>query len=250
VSRRVKKGPLALIADVHGNAVALEVVLDDIAAGGIEEIVCLGDVASMGPHPADVVRRVRELGCPVVMGNADAFLLDPKPTSDDETMRKVEDIDVWCAEQLSSTELDFIRSFEATVEVDAGRGRTLLCYHGSPRSFDDVIAPTTPESELDELLGDIWAGLFAGGHTHFQMFRRHRDSAVLNPGSVGMAYDRNLPVEDALMAPWAEYAVIERDEPLSVSLKRVSYDKNLVADAVEHSGMPHSDWWAAEWRAV
>lgn len=239
---------LALIADVHGNRIALEAVLRDIEASGVQNVVCLGDVAAMGPQPAEALRALRELDCSVVMGNADAFMLDPTPTSEDEDLRKMEDIDAWCAAQLSPEDLDYIRTFEPTVRVDLDEGRTLLCYHGSPRSFDEIIGPTTPEGELDEIVADAPADIFAGGHTHFQMYRRHRHAIVVNPGSVGMSYDRTLPLDDVGFASWAEYALVDRGS-LSITLRRVAYDKQLVAAAIERSGMPHSAWLAAEWRA-
>ncbi|MDQ4027700.1 MAG: metallophosphoesterase family protein [Actinomycetota bacterium] len=238
---------LAVIADIHGNPIALEAVVHDMEANGVRDVVCLGDVAAMGPQPAESLRALRELRCSVVMGNADAFMLDPAATSEDEDMRRIEDIDAWCAAQLSREDLDFIRTFEPTVTVDLVGGRTLLCYHGSPRSFDEIIGPTTTDGELDEMMADARADIFAGGHTHFQMYRRHRHAIVLNPGSVGMSYHRTLPFDDVGLAPWAEYAVVDRDS-LSITLRRVAYDKQLVADAIERSGMPHSAWLAAEWR--
>jgi Calcineurin-like phosphoesterase superfamily domain len=63
---------VALISDVHGNAVALQAVLDDLAGRRIAELVCLADVAAGGPQPREALSRLRALGCPVVMGNADA----------------------------------------------------------------------------------------------------------------------------------------------------------------------------------
>jgi predicted phosphodiesterase len=245
---RSVQSPLALIADIHGNRIALEAVLRDIEASGVQDVVCLGDVAAMGPQPGEALRTLRELGCSVVMGNADAFMLEPTSTSEDEDMRKIEEIDAWCAAQLSRDDLDFIRSFQPTVRVDLNGGRTLLCYHGSPRSFDEIIAPTTPDGELDEMVAGAPADVFAGGHTHFQMYRRHRNATVVNPGSVGMSYSRTLPLNDVGLASWAEYAVVDRGS-LSISLRRVHYDKQAVADAIERSGMPHAAWFAAEWRA-
>ena len=244
---RSVQSPLALIADIHGNRIALEAVLRDIESSGVQDVVCLGDVAAMGPQPAEALRALRELACSVVMGNADAFMLDPTSTSEDEDMRKIEDIDAWCAAQLSREDLDFIRSFQPTVRVELDGGRTLLCYHGSPRSFDEIIGPTTPDGELEAMMADAPADVFAGGHTHFQMYRRHRNAIVVNPGSIGMSYYRTVPLDDVGLASWAEYAVVDRAS-LSITLRRVPYDKTLVADAIERSGMPHSEWLAAEWR--
>src|SRR5262249_39977038 len=65
----------AIISDIHGNLPALEAVLAEIAAERVERIVCLGDVATLGPQPHEVIARLRGLGCPVVMGNTDADLL-------------------------------------------------------------------------------------------------------------------------------------------------------------------------------
>ncbi|HEX5442031.1 MAG TPA: metallophosphoesterase family protein, partial [Ktedonobacterales bacterium] len=70
---------IAIIADIHGNLPALEAVLAAVAAEGVERIVCLGDVATLGPQPREVIARLRTLGCPVVMGNTDAILLAPQP---------------------------------------------------------------------------------------------------------------------------------------------------------------------------
>jgi hypothetical protein len=52
-----------------------------------DQIVCLGDMIQGGPQPAEVVARLRTLDCPVVMGNADAWLLtglatDAEPTTE------------------------------------------------------------------------------------------------------------------------------------------------------------------------
>lgn len=68
---------LALISDIHGNKVALEAVLKTISTRHITQVVCLGDVASTGPQPCEVIKRLREVGCPIVMGNMDAWLLQP-----------------------------------------------------------------------------------------------------------------------------------------------------------------------------
>src|ERR671929_1548429 len=66
---------VALIADVHGNAVGLDSVLAELERERVDEIVSLGDVAQGGAQPAEVVERLRTLGCRCVFGNSDEFLL-------------------------------------------------------------------------------------------------------------------------------------------------------------------------------
>ncbi|HEU5440176.1 MAG TPA: metallophosphoesterase family protein [Ktedonobacterales bacterium] len=240
----------AIIADMHGNLVALDAVLAEIRAEGVEQVVCLGDVAATGPQPAQVLARLRELGCPQVMGNADAFLLEPTVTADaQDQQRKIEEIDVWCAGQLSEEDRAFLAGFKPTVSVPLGEGTTLLAYHGSPRSYVEVITAETPDATLAEMFAGHQAQVFAGGHTHVQMLRRHRDTLVVNPGSVGLPMDAVPPAEGIMNAVWAEYAVVTVEGGrLEVSLRRTPFDGGALLRAADESGMPHATWWKADWR--
>jgi predicted phosphodiesterase len=70
---------IALISDIHGNEVALEAVLKDIKKAGVDQIACLGDVVALGPLPVAVLQMIQDLDCPCVLGNHDAFMIDPPP---------------------------------------------------------------------------------------------------------------------------------------------------------------------------
>lgn len=145
---------IALIADIHGNLSAFDAVLEAIEAEHLDQIVCLGDVAATGPQPREVIDRLRSLACPVVMGNADAELLSPAApddsTSDD--MRRFLDMSAWAAAQLDEADRAFLASFQATVTIDLGEAGRLLCCHGSPRSYDDIIRANTPDEDLEPML--------------------------------------------------------------------------------------------------
>ena len=122
---------IAIIADIHGNMAGLGAVLKDIEEVGAEQIVCLGDVASFGPQPREALASVKALGCPVVMGNADASLLKPREreevTGDDAQL--IFDIERWCAEQMREDDLAFVRTFEPTLRLEVD-GLSRLCFHG------------------------------------------------------------------------------------------------------------------------
>ena len=239
---------VAIIADIHANLVALDAALADIEALRPDRLVCLGDVAATGPQPRPVVERLRGLGCPVVMGNADAWLLDPPAkVSADQDMRRFEEIDRWCAAQLAPADLDYLRTFAPTVELPLGDGAVLLCFHGSPRSYDDIIVATTPDDELARMLDGRRATILAGGHTHAQMLRRHQQMIVLNPGSVGLPFESS-GAGGGRNPPWAEYALVEYVRGrLGVELRRVPLDAGAVVRAALDSGMPHAVWWSQDW---
>ncbi len=241
---------LALIADIHGNLAAFDAVLDALRAEPADQIVCLGDVAATGPQPREVLRQLHGLGCPVVMGNADAELLDvPPPAPEtDKDARRITDIDHWCAAQLDDADRAFLASFQPTVEISLGEGRSLLCCHGSPRGYNDVIVATTPDEVLDQMIGGHDATIIAGGHTHIRMLRAHREREIVNPGSIGLAY-QFFPDGRVRVPPWAEFALLSRSDPgvVNVDFRRVSYDRGATVRAMIERAMPHAAWWAADW---
>ena len=55
---------IAVISDIHGNAVALDAVLADIERAGVDQIVCLGDAIQGGAQPAQTVRAPARVGLP------------------------------------------------------------------------------------------------------------------------------------------------------------------------------------------
>lgn len=238
---------LGLISDIHGNLLALEAVLAELEREELDRLVCLGDVVA-GPRANEALARIRELGCPVIMGNWDAWSVDgmPKPTTPIE--EKLYAIGAYWAERLGDDDREFIRTFVPRLEVEAGPGQRLLCFHGSPNSFDDWIVATTPDEGVAQMLVGFRAPVLVGGHTHMQMVRRYEDSLFVNPGSVGLPFERWSP-EDVRIAPRAEYAILTTsDGGLALDLRRTTYDVDSHVRRGLESGMPFADWWAASWQ--
>lgn len=210
--------PLALVSDIHGNDAALAVVVAELERLGIAQVVCLGDVAQRGPEPAEVLDRLTELGWPVILGNADAFLLEvpadsPEPLTDAMLERRE-----WSLARLEPRHLEQIRSFLPTFDVELDGGLTLRAFHGSPHSYDDVILPETRDGQVERLLGGSGVDVLAGGHTHLQWTRYVDGALYVNPGSVGFAYDRF--DDDPEPVGVAEYAIVTGG---SVEFRRVPW---------------------------
>ncbi len=173
--------PLALVSDIHGNDRAFAAVVAELERLGIDDAVCLGDVVQGGDEPRQVLTRLEQRGWPVVLGNADDFLLQvpvdsPEPVTEAQLAKRE-----WTLAQLEPRHLEQIRSFTSTVEIG-----TLLAFHGSPRSYNDVLLP-----ESDEVAP--WSGtgaaVLAGGHTHLQWTRTIDGALYVNPGSIGLSDD-------------------------------------------------------------
>ena len=162
---------IAIFGDIHGNTVALRGVLEAIDDRDVDLIVCLGDLAANGPDPAGAVETIADLGCLVVAGNTDADMVsvpewwaDPAAVGAPETVFPVVELSLWCARQLTDDHRAFLAGLPPTVELELGSARSLLAFHGSPRSATDVINATTRGDELVEMLNALhticwWVGI-------------------------------------------------------------------------------------------
>jgi predicted phosphodiesterase len=236
---------LALLSDQHANDIAFRAVLEDADRLRVDEIVCLGDVAQGGAEPAQTLDRLASLGCETVLGNADALLLEVPADSPEPITERLLEVREWTLAQLSSSHLEQLRSFSPVVRRELD-GLSLLFFHGSPGSYDDVLLPETGGEALEPFLGHD-AALLAGGHTHLQWTRRFADALYVNPGSVGIAYDRNAPEPPTLraLAEWALVTIADGD--VAVEFRQVPYAAEDVQAAAKRSGRPHADEWATQW---
>jgi predicted phosphodiesterase len=176
--------PLALVSDIHGSNDALAAVVAALELLGIDRVVCLGDAVQGGDQPREVLDHLTELGWPVVLGNADAFLLEVPADSSEPLTPAQLDKREWTLSQLEPGHLDQIRSFVPTLNVELDDGMTLRAFHASPHSYDDVLLPDTPDAQVERLLGGSGVDILAGGHTHMQWTRYVDGALFVNPGSV------------------------------------------------------------------
>jgi predicted phosphodiesterase len=240
---------VAIISDIHGNAFALDAALADLRGVGYDQMVCLGDAIQGGAQPAQTVSRLRELTIPIVMGNADAWLLTGVETGKEKLPPDRAVVRDWSLSQLSDEDKAFIQGFQPTVKVDLGSGKSLLCFHGSPTSFDDIILPDTPIEEIEGFLGAFKSSFLTGGHTHVQNIRRLGETFYFNPGSVGFAYFHHQPEDNFKADAWAEYALLTVEgSRVSLEFRRVPYDGEAVIQIYLSSGRPYAEEAANQYR--
>lgn len=216
---------IGVLSDIHGNLPALEAVWADMQRRGVDTVVNLGDVAFRGPHPAECVRLVRQMGAPVVLGNTEVWvtelaaeLPDPLPV-----------LKAWTRARLTAAELTWLGALPEEHRMEV-HGRRLLFVHGSPRGNMDSLFPSTPESDMLESLENCEADIVLCGHTHWAFSRRIGGIHLIGAGSVGLPFDGD---------PRAAYAIVEVTErESSVTHIRLDYDVECaLADGTER-GFP------------
>ena len=214
---------VAALADVHGNATALEAVLAELDREQPDLIVSCGDL-TWGSLPRETVVLLEPWGERVlyVRGNSERELVEHR-LLDSEVAR-------WEHERHEEPVLrDYAQSTRAQVAVDVdGLGSTLFC-HGSPRSDEECVTVATPAERVEEFTAEVSEACIVTAHTHMQYDRRVGEKRLLNPGSVGLPYEA-----DPGNAYWALLGP-------EVELRRTAYDLDAAIERMRAAGMPKFD---------
>ena len=237
---------LAVISDIHGNLHALDSVLVEIDQEGVDQIVCLGDLAVLGPEPGGVIDRLRERDIACVCGNTDVWAVRDHPLDaiQPDSVHSVE-LAAWTTRQLSPAQSAFLRLLPMRLEIAAG-SQNVLCFHATPNSVDDITHSEKP-AELGE-----WPeySIMLCGHTHVQAAWPVGSQLWINPGSVGLPGVGpgvpGLPINNDVA--WSEFALLEiRGRKRTISLRRIPIDVEAMWTRTRQSDMPHQAWWRALW---
>jgi diadenosine tetraphosphatase ApaH/serine/threonine PP2A family protein phosphatase len=229
----------AAIADIHGNGLALEAVLADIAALGIKEVVNLGDHVSGPLQPRRTADLLIERNFTSIRGDQDRRLVELGPPGTSHR---------WDHGQLDRSHLDWLADQPSTLVY---RDEVLLC-HGSPTNdaaywldhvTQDGAIQASAIADIEVDAADVTATLILCAHTHIPRVVRLRNGRlVVNPGSVGCpGYDGTRPVYHKVQTgtPDACYAILERSpQGWRVMFRYVPYDHTAMAELARARGIP------------
>ena len=240
---------IALISDIHGNHTALTAVLADLEQQQPDALICLGDIATIGPQPKEVLATLQSLDCTFIQGNHDEAMLHPQKAAALNIHPALLPNLAWAITQLEPQDVAFLESFQANYEMDLDADKKLFCFHASPVNNIDIILDTTPVTILDDYLASTNAEVMAGGHTHIQMLRKYNGRLLINPGSVGTSFVAPPPINIPTLSPWVEYAIVEcKNGTVTVTFHRLPMDLDALFKAVHASSMPNKEWWLEQYQ--
>jgi len=225
---------VAVVSDIHGSLTPLESVIADLEERAPDSVVLGGDLALLGPQPAEVVDRLRELGWPGVVGNVDEMLWRPElravrleqaPRLTALTEAMFDGYAPFTRERLGEDRIAWLRALPQEHRVDG-----LLVLHASPGDLWRAPMPDADDEKLRGTYGDLGARVVSYGHIHRPFVRRLGETLVVcNSGSVGIPWDGD---------PRAAYLLIEDGRPQVV---RVEYDVEREAALLASSGHPDAE---------
>ena len=227
----------AILGDIHSNIDALNVVLDDCRREGVTDFLCTGDVVGYNACPHECLQIIRDLGCPIVIGNHDHYV-SSRQNLDDFNPVAAEVIE-WTRKHLSVEEIYFLRSLPFVITK---MGITLVhSTMDNPEDFGYVFDHLQAEAHFSHQVTPICFH----GHTHCPTIYEKQVGAVyqieahdfklpigrkyfVNVGSVGQPRDGD---------PRASYVIYN---PLLRTLvfRRLEYDVAAAQERIRAAGLP------------
>ena len=238
---------LAALSDIHGNLPALEAVLADARAQGVDAFLVAGDTVG-GPGQQAAHDRLRALGAHMIRGNYEDYCLAfdrgiaPKAwwTSYQwSTLR-------WSYQHLDRETLDFIAALPDQRVVTLDRTAAVRVVHGSPSHPAEHLFPDNDPVALEALraaalvpkrgarpLAAVLAGIDEAvlicGHSHVPWQQAGTDWLALNAGSVGAPANGD---------PRAQYMLLTwRAGRWRAEHRAVAYDMDVATAAWHDSGL-------------
>ena len=259
----------AVISDIHGNAPALRLALQDAAEQGAQGYLLLGDYCLSAPWGHEVVQLLRRLpGAHIISGNDDQRL--NLPPGDDRQY----EVSRWCASVLSDEAKSWLAALPPSLDI-ACEGMTIHMTHSSQTFLGNALHERFRTSVLPGLYPDgpipretlqadfrrLWEkaafretihtltpGVYVFGHNHIQNWANFDGRILLNPGSCGLPLDCG--------GFGAAYSLLTiQDGDVSVEERRIPYDAEaLIARAKATGQYAAARVWSeiifSEWRTV
>ncbi len=225
---------IAFISDIHGNAVALEGVLNDIKNQKVDQVFVLGDICYRGPEPKRALDLVRALNTDVIKGNADEWVVrgireGEVAESAFEIMTKERD---WIFSQLAEEDIQYLKDLPTELKLEFG-GLKIHAFHATPNSLFDVVQPFEADEALKEKMMGQPADIYIYGHIHKPFIRYIDGKCLINIGSVGLPFDGLAK---------SSYAIVTiNEESFQTSIVRVTYDIEKVIKQYQESTYPNSE---------
>ncbi|GAB6936303.1 metallophosphoesterase family protein [Calditerricola yamamurae] len=231
---------IAVLSDIHGNAVALDAVLEDIERHRVNQIWILGDLFFKGAMPQEVLARLQALSYPttVIKGNTDEWLVAGSPLGlslSAEQEAEWRSVLEWTWYNLEEGTKHFLNNLPERKTVPLTDNLSAFLFHATPQNLWDIVPADAPTALLDARFrqAEPDAALYAYGHIHHAVVRMVAGKPVINPGSVGLPFDGD---------PRASYALVEADgQRLACTLRRVPYDVETYVRIVHARQHPAAD---------
>ncbi len=184
---------IAVLSDIHGNHVALEACIKEMARREVSEIIFLGDYLGEMAYPRktmDLLYSLQEkYHCNFIRGNKEDYWIDHNKDRNTYSWKRVSSSTgclQYVYDQLTPEDIHFFETKEISLELYIEEFPAITACHGSPNRNNEALSFGSKKS--DEYMEQAASQIILCGHTHIQGVQQQRGKFLFNPGSVGLGY--------------------------------------------------------------
>lgn len=204
---------MAFLADVHGNLVALDAVLEELQRRTVTAIYVAGDLLLGGDAPAEVYKRLRQVDAHCVRGLSDNALVEVAPESlapEDDQQRALAEQFLNTRTAIGELALKYLERLPEKLRIPMIDGSEILMVHGSPADPSVEISHDFDDDEVLALIDGDPAEIIVCGATHVPCSRTLEEFRLVNVGSVGQAPEGNV-AHYTIVTPRMDGTLIEQN---------------------------------------
>lgn len=235
---------IAIFSDIHANLNGLNAILEHIQSnGGADILIAAGDLVADGPRPVQTFDRLLEVGCLMIRGNHEEYMLGKgKETIPSQYLENIWIQNQWAAEEMGKERMHLIENLPCQLFFSPPgdlSGHDLLVVHTNTQDiFGQANHDGIPEENLETLYGNAPTGtqIIAFGHWHYPSIRPWKNFKLVNIASVAYPKDR---------AKLASYTMFDWDRKKSrwkIRQVRVGFNWQEEAYFLRKCDMPGNKW--------
>ena len=221
---------IAVLSDIHGNVEALKAIMRELEMENIKNVIIAGDIVGECPDNDEVIEIVKELNPWIIKGNKEKYILDyhsgeTKKWKEYKQMAAM----VWAYENMNKDSIEYIKTLPEEVIVNLEGADAIRVVHGSPGYNSKGIYEEDFPQILHKVAESIEENTLICGHTHCQWVREVNGKLILNPGAIGVFFNKERK---------AQYAMLTSEKgKWSGELRTVDFDIDILEKRFIESGI-------------
>ncbi|MEG1704993.1 MAG: metallophosphoesterase family protein [Clostridia bacterium] len=224
----MRKIKIAILSDIHGNIVALESVIKELASQNIDYYLIAGDNITDFPFSNEVIAMVQNLTPYVIKGNREKYILEylKNPKLDKWNTKQQEPIK-FIGDNLNIRSIKYIKNLPESLTLNLEELKIKLL-HGFPNDLSEEIY-LNDTKKLDEISKNLKENILIFGHTHEPAgYKLINNKLLINAGTLGTRYGKK----------GAEYIVFTYENgKMNVEIKEVKYDLDKLKEKISETNI-------------
>lgn len=224
---------IAVFSDIHGNLEALQAIISDIKSKNFDEIICLGDVLSLGPNPRECLELIMNYNIKMVLGNHEMYYLNDLSKYNDVGEGERKHLE-WVKNALSDKHYNYLKSQDIVYGFTEISNFLFMHF---PYDYDnDNFYPLSnlTNSNRDEMFKSYDADIIMMGHEHKRLEFNIGNKKIYCLGSSGCTKTFK-----------THYTMIEIDKFVSIKRVELDFDRETFEKKLNDIEYPEKEFLAS-----